>query len=107
MIFESTFTINSQPHKDVTSSCSDPNYCKRNNPLCLARRICNITENNSEKLKNLENFKLNLSKYYYPDSLVKNNPKKISQMETSCHSLQNFIQTTLIFKSPSYLRLIV
>ena len=31
---------------------SHPNYCKRNIPFCLARRICTIAENNDEKLKN-------------------------------------------------------
>ena len=39
--------------------------------LCLARRICTITENSAEKLKNLENLKTNLSKYHYRDSLIK------------------------------------
>ena len=31
---------------------SHPNHCKRNIPFCLARRICTIAENNTEKLKN-------------------------------------------------------
>ena len=34
---------------------SHPNHCKRNIPFCLTRRICTIAENNTEKLKNLEN----------------------------------------------------
>ena len=50
---------------------SQPNHCKRNIPFCLARRICTIAENNTEKLKNLENLKSNLSKYHYPNSLIK------------------------------------
>ena len=50
---------------------SHQNHCKRNIPFCLARRICTIAENNAEKLKNLENLKTNLSKYHYPDSLIK------------------------------------
>ena len=50
---------------------SHPNHCKRNIPFCLARRICTIAENNTEKLKNLENLKSNLSKYHYPNSLIK------------------------------------
>ena len=33
--------------------------------------ICTVAENNAEKLKNLENLKTNLSKYHYPDSLIK------------------------------------
>ena len=64
-------------HKPIdTQRClpftsSHPNNCKRNIPFCLARRICTIAENNAEKLKNLENLKTNLSKYHYPDSLIK------------------------------------
>ena len=50
---------------------SHPNHCKRNIPFCLTRRICTIAENNTEKLKNLENLKSNLSKYHYPNSLIK------------------------------------
>ena len=41
---------------------SHPNHCKRNIPFCLARRICTIAENNVEKLMDLENLRLNLSK---------------------------------------------
>ena len=48
---------------------SYPNHFKQNIQLCLTRRICTIPENNTEKLKNLENIKSNLSKYNYPDSL--------------------------------------
>ena len=50
---------------------SHTNHCKRNMPFCLARRICTIAENDTEKLKNLENLKSNLSKYHYPNSLIK------------------------------------
>ena len=50
---------------------SHPNHCKLNIPFCLAQRICTITENNAEKLKNLESLKSNLSKYKYPDSLIR------------------------------------
>ena len=50
---------------------SHPNHCKRNMPFCLARRICTIAESNTEKLKKLENLKSNLSKYHYPNSLIK------------------------------------
>ena len=50
---------------------SHPNHCKRNIPFCLPWRICTIAENNAEKLKNFENVKSNLSKYHYPDSLIK------------------------------------
>ena len=49
---------------------SHPNHCKRNIPFSLTRRFCTVTENNTEKLKNLENLKLNLSKYHYPNSLI-------------------------------------
>ena len=50
---------------------SHPNHCKPNIPFCLVQRICTIAEDNAEKLRNLENLKSNLSKYYYPDSLIK------------------------------------
>ena len=50
---------------------SHPDHFKRNIPFCLAQRICTTAENNAEKLKNLENLKTNLSKYHYPDSLIK------------------------------------
>ena len=89
---------------------SHPNYRKRNIPFCSVRRICTIAENNAEKLKNLENLKTNLSKYHYPDSLIKIGFQKAlsmtqktyenlksHQMKTSCCSLQNLTQITLIF----------
>ena len=50
---------------------SHPNHCKQNIPFCLGRRICTIAENNTGKLKISENLKSNLSKYHYPDSLIK------------------------------------
>ena len=46
---------------------SHTNHCKRNIPFCLARKISTTVENNTEKLRNLENLKSNLSKYHYPD----------------------------------------
>ena len=55
----------------MSFTSSQPNHFERNIPFCLARRICTIAENNAEKLKNLENLKTNLSKYHYPDSLIK------------------------------------
>ena len=61
-------------HKPTdTQRCpsSHTNHCKQNILFCLARGICTIAENNAEKLKNLENLKSNLSKYSYPDSLLK------------------------------------
>ena len=50
---------------------SHTNYCKRNILFCLVRRVCTIAENNAAKLNNFENLKSNLSKYHYPDSLIK------------------------------------
>ena len=50
---------------------SHPNHCKQNIPFCLAQRICTIAESNTEKLKNLKNLRSNLSKYHYPNSLIK------------------------------------
>ena len=38
---------------------SHPNHCKQKIPFCLARRICTIAKNNTEKLKNLEKLKSN------------------------------------------------
>ena len=78
---------------------------KRNIPFCLAQRICTIVENNTEKLKNLENLKPNLSKHHYPNSLIKQGfqkalsipQKDLRKMKISCHSLQHLIQITLIF----------
>ena len=99
---------------------SHPNHCKQNIPFCLAQRICTIAENNAVKLKNLKNLKSNLSKYNYPDSLVKQVFEKPSQyhkktyeniknhqMKTSGHSLQHLIQGTLIFIALLNPRLIV
>ena len=36
----------------------------------MARRICTIAENNAEKLKEFGKLKI-ISKYHYPDSLIK------------------------------------
>ena len=41
---------------------SRTNHCKRNIPFYLTPRLCTIAENNTVKLKNLENLKSNLSK---------------------------------------------
>ena len=41
------------------------NHCKQNILFCSAQKICTIAENNPKKLKNLENLKLNLSKYHH------------------------------------------
>ena len=92
-------SIDTQRCLPFTSNHS--NYCKRNVLFCLERRICTI----AEKLKNLENSKSNLSKYHYPDSLIKQGfrkalsipqkelrkPKKFvrfGQMVTICNSLK-------------------
>ena len=55
---------------------SHPKHCKRNVAFYLARRICTIAENNSEKLRSSENVKSNLSKYHYPDSPIKQGSQK-------------------------------
>ena len=55
----------------LSFTSSHPNHLKRNIPFCLAQRICTIAENNTEKLKNLEKLKSNLSKYHYPNPLIK------------------------------------
>ena len=46
------------------------NYCKKNMPFTLTRRICTIVENTEAKMKHLENLKINLSKYQYPKQLT-------------------------------------
>ena len=72
MLFRWTFTINPQTHKDVyLLHPVTQTIVKKNIPFCLARRTSAIAEKNAEKLRNLENLKLNLSKYHYPDSLIK------------------------------------
>ena len=61
-------------HKHTsTKRCLPFTYChsshsNRNIPFCFHEE--NITENNLEKLKNLENLIFNLSRYHYPDSLI-------------------------------------
>ena len=97
---------------------SHPKHCKQNIPFCLARRNCTIAEHNAEKLNNLENLKANLFKYHNTDLLIKQGfqralsiPQKEDnlkscQMKTSCHSLQQLIQITLIFLVLLSLRLI-
>ena len=64
---------NPQTHKDVylLSTSSHSSHCKENIPFCVAQRICTIAEHNTKKLRNLENLKSHLSKYQYPDSLIK------------------------------------
>ena len=42
---------------------------KKEYTFTLARCICTIVENNEAKMKHLENFKTNLSKYQYPKHL--------------------------------------
>ena len=59
---------------------SHPNHCKRNIPFCLVYRTCTISEYDTEKLKNLENLKSNLSKYHYPDALIKQRFQKALSM---------------------------
>lgn len=59
-------------HTD-TKRCLLFTYChlrhsKRSIPCCFYEE--NVTENNIEKLKNLENLNFNLSRYHYPDSLI-------------------------------------
>ena len=61
-------------HKPIDTKTPIDTYghhCKRNIPFCLARKICSIAENNTEKLKNLENLKSILLKYHYTDSIIK------------------------------------
>ena len=53
-----------------------PNYCQKDIPLTLARRICTIVENQQKKLENLSKLKEILKKYDYPVYIITNGIKK-------------------------------
>ena len=53
-----------------------PNYCQKDIPLTLARRICTIVENQQRKLENLSKLKEILKKYDYPVYIITNGIKK-------------------------------
>ena len=105
------YLVNAFVAKKISEIPRCPNHCNRNIPFCLVRRICTIAENNVGKLKNLENLKTNLSKYHYPDSLIKQRfqnalsipqkdlrkPKKPSNENILVFTLQHLIQIALIF----------
>ena len=57
-------------HRGLPFSYNQANYCKKNMPFTLTRRICTIVENTEAKMKHLENLKINLSKYQYPKQLT-------------------------------------
>ena len=57
-------------HRCLPFSSNHPNYCKKNIPFTLARRICTIVENTEAKMKHLQNLKINLSNYQYPKQLT-------------------------------------
>ena len=42
----------------------------------MARRFCTIVENTEAKMKHLENLKMNLSKYQYPEQLTESGINK-------------------------------
>ena len=78
---------------------SHPNHWKQNISFCLAQRICTTADNNTEKLKSLDNSKSNLSKCHYPHSLLKPGFQKASSTPTkdlqkpSNESILSFITT--------------
>ena len=74
MVLGWTFITNQQKCLPITSN--HPNHCKRKIPFCLARRICTIAENNSEKVRKLENLKSNLFRYHYPDLPIRQGIQK-------------------------------
>ena len=49
--------------------CRNPNHW--NIPVCFVEIILITVENNAQKLRNLKNLKLNLSKYHCPAPLIK------------------------------------
>ena len=53
-------------HKCLPFSSNHPKHCKMNISFTLERRNRTIVENTEEKMKHLENFKMNSSKYQYP-----------------------------------------
>ena len=60
----------SDTHRCVTFSSNHPNHCKMNTPFTLANLICTIVENTEAKMKQLENLKMNLSKFKHPKQLI-------------------------------------
>lgn len=60
----------SDTHRCVTFSSNHPNHCKMNIPFTLANLICTIVENTEAKMKQLENLKMNLSKFKHPKQLI-------------------------------------
>ena len=101
------YLVNAFVAKKISEIPRCPNHCNRNIPFCLARRICTIAENNAEKLKNLENLKTNLSKYHYPDSLIKQGfqkafsiPKK-DLRKPKKPSNENILPFITIFNNPN------
>ena len=55
-------------HRCFPFSSNNPKHCKKNIPFTLVRRICTIVEKTEAKIKHLENLKMNLSKYQYPNN---------------------------------------
>ena len=53
-----------------------PNYCQKDIPLTLARRICTIVENQQKKLEHLSKSKEILKKYDYPVYIITNRIKE-------------------------------
>ena len=60
----------SDTHRCVTFSSNHPNHCKMNIPFTLANLIWTIVENTEAKMKQLENLKMNLSKFKHPKQLI-------------------------------------
>ena len=58
-------------HRCLLFSFNYPKHCKKNIPFTLTCRICTNVENTEAKMKHLENFKMNLTKYQYPKQLTK------------------------------------
>ena len=55
---------------------SHSSHCKNHIAFTLARRICNIVENQQQNLKHLSELQENLIKYDYPVNIITNGIKK-------------------------------
>ena len=56
-------------------STSHPKHCLKNLPFAMARQICTIVENNSQKQTSME-LKENIRTYDYPEKMLKLEYKK-------------------------------
>ena len=68
-LIQETYTLRKNVKRDFTVSIAFRINSKFFSIISWS--TSSFTENNADKLRNLENLKSNLSKYSYPDSLIK------------------------------------